>query len=167
MKEVDDPHFSLKNAEDLKELGKPIRPGLDEVDRAVIMISPFPEAKPILAEGQPGLDIVSLFSALMPALIDQARFKPGQLALALDENHGSRYLIGPKRDDERYAIASGLLNGFGEFVSRSFRDFDYQPGPAELSAVLESSGFTVGANNPIVVNWGPKVEREKFRAPPN
>jgi hypothetical protein len=59
---------------------------------------------------------VSLVSALMPALIDQARFKPGQLALALDEKHGSRYLIGPKRDDKRYAIASGLLNGFGGFL---------------------------------------------------
>ena len=166
LKEVDDPHFSLKDAEDFKELGKPIPPGLDEVDRAVIMISPFPEAKPILAEGQPGLDIVSLFSALMPALIDQARFKPGQLALALDENHGSRYLIGPKRDDERYAIASGLLNGFGGFVSRSFRDFDYQLGRRNCQQFLKTS-FAVGANNPIIVNWGPKVEREKFRAPPN
>ena len=166
LKEVDDRHFSLKNAEDLRELGKPIPPGLNEVDRAVIMISPFPEAKPILAEGQPGLDIVSLFSALMPALIDQARFKPGQLALALDEKHGSRYLIGPKRDNKRYAIASGLLNGFGGFVSRSFRDFDYQLGRRNCQQFLKTS-FAVGAGNPIVTHWGPKVEREKFRAPPN
>ena len=109
-------HYSLKEVKNPGDLEKPIPATEDEVDRAVIMISPFPEAKPILAEGQPGLDIVSLVSVMMPALIDQARFKPGQLALALDERHGSRYLIGPKRDDERYAIASGLLNGFGGFV---------------------------------------------------
>ena len=139
-------HFSLKDVKDLEDLGKPIPAGLDEVDRAVIMISPFPEAKPILAEGQPGLDIVSLVSALMPALIDQARFKPGQLALALDEKHGSRYLIGPKRDDKRYAIASGLLNGFGGFVSRSFRDFDYQLGRRNCQQFLKTS-FAVGAQN--------------------
>ena len=137
LKEVDDRHFSLKNAEDLRELGKPIPPGLNEVDRAVIMISPFPEAKPILAEGQPGLDIVSLFSALMPALIDQARFKPGQLALALDEKHGSRYLIGPKRDNKRYAIASGLLNGFGGIRIAVVSRFRLSAGPAQLSAILE------------------------------
>jgi Patatin-like phospholipase len=166
LKKVDKQNFSVNNAEDRKELGKPIPSGLDEVDRAVIMISPFPEAKPILAEGQPGLDIVSLFSALMPALIDQARFKPGQLALALDEKHGSRYLIGPKRDEERYAIASGLLNGFGGFVSRSFRDFDYQLGRRNCQQFLKTS-FAVGAGNDIVKNWGPRVAREKFRALPN
>ena len=166
LKEVDDLHFSLDQAEDLKELEKPIEAAQDKVDRAVIMISPFPEPKPILAEGKPGLDIVSLVSALMPALIDQARFKPGQLALALDEKHGSRYLVGPKRDGKRYAIASGLLNGFGGFVSRSFRDFDYQLGRRNCQKFLKTS-FAIPPENPIVANWGAKVEREKFRAQPN
>ena len=157
-------HFSLKDAGKPRDLGKPIEAAQDKVDRAVIMISPFPEPKPILAEGQPNLDIVSLFSALMPALIDQARFKPGQLALALDENHGSRYLIGPKRDHERYAIASGLLNGFGGFVARSFRDFDYQLGRRNCQRFLQTS-FAVPAENPIVANWAPSVNRDKLRAP--
>jgi hypothetical protein len=84
----------------------------------------------------------------------------------LDEKHGSRYLIGPKRDNKRYAIASGLLNGFGGFVSRSFRDFDYQLGRRNCQQFLKTS-FAVGAGNPIVTHWGPKVEREKFRTPPN
>jgi hypothetical protein len=156
-------HFSLKDAREPSDLVKPIEAAQDKVDRAVIMISPFPEPKPILAEGQPSLDIVSLFSALMPALIDQARFKPGQLALALDERHGSRYLIGPKRDHERYAIASGLLNGFGGFVSRSFRDFDYQLGRRNCQRFLQTS-FAVPAENPIVANWAPSVNRDKLRA---
>jgi hypothetical protein len=166
LKAVDKADFSIANKQDLEELEKRIPAEPEVVDRAVIMISPFPEAKPILAEGQPGLDIVSLFTALMPALIDQARFKPSQLALALDENHGSRYLIGPRRDGKRYAIASGLLDGFGGFVSRSFRDFDYQLGRRNCQMFLLNS-FAVPPGNRIVANWGPAVDREAFRALPN
>jgi Patatin-like phospholipase len=166
LKDVDEANFSFANGVGLEQLEKRIPSDPDVADRAVIMISPFPEAKPILAEGQPGLDIVSLFTALMPALIDQARFKPGQLALALDENHGSRYLVGPRRDGLRYAIASGLLDGFGGFVSRSFRDFDYQLGRRNCQMFLRSS-FAVPPGNPIVTGWGPAVDRGAFRALPN
>ena len=159
-------HFSLKDAKSRGDLAKPIPSEQDKVDRAVIMISPFPEEKPILPEGQPGLDIVSLFRSLMPALIDQARFKPSQLALALDEEHGSRYLIGPRRDGMRYAIASGLLNGFGGFVARAFRDFDFQLGRRNCQWFLKTS-FAVDGRNPIVESWGQNVDRDKFRAPRN
>ena len=156
-------HFSLKDAERLEA---PIPSSVDEVDRAVIMVSPFPEEKPIPAEGRPGLNIVALATALLPALIDQARFKPDQLALALDEKHASRYLIGPRRDGQRYRIASGLLGGFGGFVSRSFRDFDFQLGRRNCQRFLQTS-FVVGSGNEIVRGWGPKVDREKFRALPD
>jgi hypothetical protein len=157
-------HFSLKDAKSRDDLAKRIPYDQRKVDRAVIMISPFPEAKPILPEGQPGLNIVNLIRSLVPALIDQARFKPSQLALALDEEHGSRYLIGPRRDGQRYAIASGLLNGFGGFVARSFRDFDFQLGRRNCQRFLQTS-FAVDERNPIIESWGPKVDREKFRAP--
>jgi hypothetical protein len=91
---------------------------LNEVSRAVIMISPFPELKPIAPQGRPAVDIVSIVSALLPCLIDQARFKPSEIILAADKGHGSRYLIGPSRatsdgKEQRYGIASGLLGGFG------------------------------------------------------
>jgi hypothetical protein len=101
------------------------------------MVSPFPEQTPIAPEGRPASDLVSSFSALLPALITQARFKPSEIVLAADSRHGSRYLIGPSRviDDgtadgkeQRYGIASGLLGGFGGFVARSFRDHDFQLG---------------------------------------
>jgi hypothetical protein len=166
LKCVDEANFSFAKGIGLEQLERRIPSEPNAVDRAVIMISPFPVAKPILAEGQPGLDIVSLFTALMPALIDQARFKPTQLALALDENHASRYLIGPRREGLRYAIASGLLDGFGGFLSRSFRDFDYQLGRRNCQRFLQSS-FAVPAGNPIVANWGPAVDLEAFRALPN
>lgn len=140
---------------------------LDSADRAVVMISPFPEPKPIRNEGEPAIDIVSLFSSLMPSLIDQARFKPSELALAVDPDHGSRYLIGPRRvvGDilQRYGIASGLLGGFGGFVARAFRDHDYQLGRRNCQKFLMTS-FAVPADHPIVTNWPPQVDKAQFVA---
>lgn len=140
---------------------------LDSADRAVIMISPFPEPKPIRNEGEPAIDIVSLFSSLMPSLIDQARFKPSELALAVDPDHGSRYLIGPRRvignELQRYGIASGLLGGFGGFVARAFRDHDYQLGRRNCQKFLMTS-FAVPADHPIVTNWPPQVDKKLFEA---
>lgn len=153
----------------LKERGKGerINWALNEVDRAVIMISPFPEEKPILGEGEPAMDIVSLFSSLMPALIDQARFKPSELALAADPTHGSRYLIGPRRvrdgKPQRYGIASGLLGGFGGFVARAFRDHDYQLGRQNCQAFLSTS-FALPADNDIIKSWPVSVDRAQFQA---
>ncbi len=140
---------------------------LDSADRAVVMISPFPEPKPIRNEGEPAIDIVSLFSSLMPSLIDQARFKPSELALAVDPDHGSRYLIGPRRVVgeilQRYGIASGLLGGFGGFVARAFRDHDYQLGRRNCQKFLMTS-FAVPADHPIVTNWPPQVDKKLFEA---
>ncbi|MFO1103331.1 MAG: patatin-like phospholipase family protein [Methylocystis sp.] len=140
---------------------------LDSADRAVVMISPFPEPKPIRNEGEPAIDIVSLFSSLMPSLIDQARFKPSELILAIDPDHGSRYLIGPRRviggKLQRYGIASGLLGGFGGFVARAFRDHDYQLGRRNCQKFLMTS-FAVPADHPIVANWPPQVDRAQFKA---
>jgi Patatin-like phospholipase len=144
--------FTLK-----KNLSEPNETDLARADRAVIMVSPFPELKPIKPEGQPALDILSIFSALMPALIDQARFKPSELVLAADPNCGSRYLIGPSRVgptgiEERYAIASGLLGGFGGFVALSFRDHDFQLGRRNCQRFLRQI-FTVPPQHPIYMDW--------------
>ncbi len=153
----------------LKEQGRGERINweLSKVDRAVIMISPFPEEKPILGEGEPATDIVSLFSSLMPALIDQARFKPSELALAADPTHGSRYLIGPRRVEngklQRYGIASGLLGGFGGFVARAFRDHDYQLGRQNCQTFL-ATNFALPADNDIINSWPALVERTNFEA---
>ena len=155
--------FSLKET-----LDQPLVSTLEAVDRAVIMISAFPEERPILRQGEPRTDIVSLFSALMPALINQARFKPDELTLAADENHGSRYLIGPSRvvdgKDQRYAIASGLLDGFGGFVSRPFRDHDFQLGRRNCQWFLRTC-FALPDANPIIKSWSIDVDRKQFRTP--
>src|SRR5205807_8431354 len=88
-------------------------------------------------EFQEGDFPMSSFSALMPASIAQARFKPSEIVRAADSTYGSRYLIGPSRvtpdgKEQRYGIASGLLGGFGGFVARSFRDHDFQLGHRKL-----------------------------------
>jgi hypothetical protein len=48
-------------------------------------------------------------------------------------------------------------------VARAFRDFDFQLGRRNCQWFLRTS-FAVDGDNPIVSNWGPKVERERFRA---
>jgi hypothetical protein len=163
--------FSLK---DWNKLDKRIEAALDKVDRAVIMVSPFPELKPIAREGQPASDLVSSFSALLPALIDQARFKPSEIILAADKKHGSRYLIGPSRvmpdgKEQRYGIASGLLGGFGGFVARSFRDHDFQLGRRNCQRFLRDA-FVLPAENEIIKGWiaGPGARSHAaFKATPS
>ena len=140
---------------------------LEETDRAVIMVSPFPELKPIDPEGKPSTDILTIAAALLPALIDQARFKPGEIALAADPAHGSRYLIGPSRvidgREQRYGIASGLLGGFGGFVARAFRDHDFQLGRRNCQRFLQTT-FALPAVNGIIESWPEGVDRHQFRA---
>ncbi|HEX3496833.1 MAG TPA: hypothetical protein VHT02_06620, partial [Methylocella sp.] len=171
--------FSLKNrlpSGDLDNIEKPatlkledhLPSALDNVDRAVIMVSPFPELKPIAPEGQPAPDLVSSFSKLMPALIDQARFKPDEIVRAADSTYGSRYLIGPSRvtpdgKEQRYGIASGLLGGFGGFVAQSFRDHDFQLGRRNCQRFLQET-FALPPANKIIASWPADVDKSKFTA---
>jgi hypothetical protein len=154
---IDNDPFEYARFTLMEKLDEPNPSKLEVADRAVIMISPFPEAKPIRQEGQPAPDVMSVYSALMPSLIDQARFKPSELVRAADPNYGSRYLIGPSRvtpdgKEQVYAIASGLLGGFGGFVARSFRDHDFQLGRRNCQRFLQEA-FALPSVNAIVKNW--------------
>jgi hypothetical protein len=64
---------------------------------------------------------------------------------------------------QRYAIASGLLGGFGGFVARSFRDHDFQLGRRNCQWFLRSS-FALPEANPIIKSWLPSVDRKRFEA---
>ncbi len=144
--------FSLKT-----QLGEPIEPDPAQADRAVIMVSPFPERQPIAPEGQPAADLMSIYRALLPSLIAQARFKPSELVLAADPSHASRYLIGPSRvtsdgKEQTYGIASGLLGGFGGFVARAYRDHDFQLGRRNCQKFLREA-FALPFDNDIVAHW--------------
>ncbi len=159
--------FALKKLTDQGALERRIDPNFDTADRAVIMVSPFPEAKPIRPAGKPAADILSIVSALLPSLIDQARFKPSELVLAADPDYASRYLIGPRRAGADgklalYPIASGLLGGFGGFVSRKFRDHDFQLGRRNCQRFLQSV-LTLPATNPLIRSWPDALPKEKFK----
>lgn len=129
---------------------------------AVLMVDPFPEP-PDFAEDDP-LDatVLQVARAIIPMLKNQARFKPDELAAALDRNCSSRWLIAPSRakpsnattatvENEHYAIATGILGGFGGFLDESFRAHDYQLGRRNCQRFLKEV-FVVADNNPIVSN---------------
>jgi hypothetical protein len=102
------------------------RNGVD-ADRAVIMIDPFPQPPKFAGDGKPAADVVSAVAALLPALINQARFKPSELAEAASPNVYSRFLIAPHRHlpgkakEELYALACGLLGGGARLGAKSLR----------------------------------------------
>jgi hypothetical protein len=131
------------------------------VERAIVMVAPFPEPPKFLPEGSPSPALAATLRALFPALLNQARFRASDLAPAFDERDFSRFLIAPLRrtprtaapvraDEqvplERYAIACGLLGGFGGFLEEKFRAHDFQLGRRNCQQFLRAS-FVVAADN--------------------
>jgi hypothetical protein len=107
-----------------------------EADRAVIMVAPFPEPPAFLPKGQPIAELLPVVRALFPALINQARFKVGELVPALDPADHSRFLM------RRIASSTGKRNGI-----RS---------PAGCSAVsvafsMKSFGRTISSSGGAIV----------------
>jgi patatin-like phospholipase len=144
----------------------------EQADRAVIMIDPFPEPPPFPADNQPEQTLVAVLSRFVPVLINQARFKPSELILAASETFYSRYLVAPSRPkpkplegDEQYAIACGLLGGFGGFLSRAFREHDFILGQRNCQKFLRAH-FALPNNSEIIQQW-PQAARDNpdFAAP--
>jgi hypothetical protein len=133
------------------------RDGAD-ADRAVIMIDPFPEPPRFLGDGKPAADLISAVTALIPALINQARFKPSELSEAAASDVYSRFLIAPHRQlpgkakEELYAIACGLLGGFGGFLDEEFRKHDFQLGRRNCQRFLRDV-FALPQDNAIIAAW--------------
>jgi Patatin-like phospholipase len=125
----------------------------DRTERAVIMISPFPEPPDFLPDDRPAPELVAVLRALYPTLIDQARFKPAELLPAMDPDDHSRFLIAPDRNidgvEQRYKIACGLLGGFGGFLDEKFRAFDFQLGRRNCQQFLRAT-FGLPAANKVV-----------------
>lgn len=160
-------HFSL-----MEDPPKPnIRSG-DDADRAVVMISPFPEPPTFLPDGQPDNQIINVLKALLPGFITQARFKPGEMLLAASESVFSRYMIAPHRVppgktiEETYAIACGLLSGFGGFLAREFREHDFMLGQRNCQKFLQSS-FALPVYHKIIQQWPEAAKTNpNFAVPP-
>ncbi len=114
--------------------------GLGQASRAVIMIDPFPDPGWCKKGKDQGKGDVVTFARLMfGALTAQARFKPEEIALALDEDVYSRFLISPSKENRSGAgsdMAAASLGGFGGFLSRNFRLFDFQLGRRDCQNFL-------------------------------
>src|SRR6516165_6450994 len=124
-----------------------------DADRAVLMVSPFPEPPTFLPDGQPVPELVAALRALFPALIGRARVRTSELVPAMNPDDNSRFLIAPDRNidgvEQRYTIACGLLGGFGGFLDEKFRAHDFQLGRRNCQKFL-SSIFGLAAAHPIV-----------------
>ena len=102
-------------------------------------------------------------------LKNQARFKPDALATAFDNSNYSRWMISPSRTvagtgggkNQRYAIATGVLGGFGGFLDELFRAHDYQLGRRNCQRFLQTI-FSVGEGHRFVKDW-PTGVANKFR----
>lgn len=146
--------------------GKP--PGMPEsgnsVERAIVMVAPFPEPPKFLSEGSPSPSVTSILRSLFPSLVNQSRFRASELAPAVSERDFSRFLIAPLRriprtdpttgpasapPPERFAIACGLLGGFGGFLDEKFRAHDFQLGRRNCQQFLRNS-FLLPPDNAIV-----------------
>jgi hypothetical protein len=148
--------------------------GAEDSDRAVIMVSPFPEPPGFLPDEQPAIELVAVIRALFPALINQSRFKTTELVPALDPNNHSRFLIAPQRKikdieqnkdiEQRYAIACGLLGGFGGFLDEKFRAHDFQLGRRNCQAFLRST-FGLSPDSAVVASLRGQKEFELSATP--
>ncbi len=150
--------------------GAALRPASGQaVDRAIIMVAPFPEPPALQPEGTPTAAVIAIIKRLFPSLVNQARFRTADLAPAFDDRDHSRYLIAPLRriprldedsqalPKERFAIACGLLGGFGGFLDEKFRDHDFQLGRRNCQQFLKTS-FWVPSGNVVVGETTPGAE---------
>ena len=143
----------------------------DKATRAVIMVSPFPNADPYPVDYTGQTNLPELLATIFNGLISQARFKPEELTVADDPDVYSRFLIVPRRGYrpdgtlEPYAIACGSLQGFGGFLSRRFREHDYQLGRRNCQWFLRKY-FALPSEgegrNKLFDNWTDEARR-KYR----
>ncbi|NEV00099.1 patatin-like phospholipase family protein [Bradyrhizobium uaiense] len=109
-------------------------------DKAVVLVAPFPNYQVYENDRTIGT-LASVLPSLASALINQARFKPEELAKARNETNFARFIISPERTNAngpapKYPIASGALGGFSGFLDQSFRRHDYLLGRRNAQAFL-------------------------------
>ena len=156
---MDNEPFELARTELAGTLGRNPRRG-DQVNRIVLMVDPFPEPDDLGPEFAASINVVEALSALFASWKQQARFKPREIALAMDDAVYSRFLIAPTRPSmdgsERWlggrALAAGALGGFSGFFAQAYRRHDFLLGRRNAQRFL-AEHFLVPANNPIVATW--------------
>ncbi|WP_114376266.1 patatin-like phospholipase family protein [Elioraea thermophila] len=121
----------------------------DLANRAVVLVDPFPgDRGPDLTDAP---SLAALLPALFGALMNNARFKAEDLALAAAPDTYSRFLIAPSRGpawSAPIAIASGYLGGFMGFLAEAYRHHDYMLGRRNARSFLRRH-FVLPIGNPL------------------
>jgi predicted acylesterase/phospholipase RssA len=139
--------------------GPPAGQDGQDADKAIVLIAPFPNYKDAPAADERDT-VLHIVSGLASALIDQARFKPDELAQAANDKNFSRFVISPARPSNgnpmaaKYPIASGALGGFSGFLDESFRRHDYLLGRRNAQAFLRWN-FALPETNPLFAGEKP------------
>ena len=123
-------------------------------DRAVVLIDPLPEPLTVGADIAPAsAPLLGVLLALLPALMNQTRFKPDELATAADVAVASRFLVAPMSAGAggEAALASSGLGAFIGFLDEGFRAHDFALGRANCQAFLRDT-LALDAQNPIVAD---------------
>jgi hypothetical protein len=132
------------------------RTGTD-ANRAVILIDPFNDKAdlgPLMSK-----PLIEVLLPLAMGLKDQARYGTQDLAMAVEENVSSRFMITARRaraGGGEYvgndAICSSGLGAFLGFMCEDYRRHDYFLGRANCQKFLQDL-FAVPAGNPVVGGW--------------
>lgn len=136
-----------------------------EVNRIVVMISPFPEAPTIDGlnpDGSANTRLTKIVSKMIGMFVEQSRFRPDVLMRALDNTGADLWRISPSRfvgtQPQPAAIACGLWGGFGGFLDIEFRRHDYELGRRNCQRFLQS-WFGLPDNNPHIDVVGEPISR--------
>lgn len=133
--------------------------------RAVLLIDPLLGAPKADNEPLAPISLGGTLAALVRTLLDQARLRPQDAALALRSDVYSRFIIAPQREDDageassRY-LAGASLGGLGGYLAREFRLHDYLLGRRNAQQAL-ATRFVLHADNPLFRHWSP-AQRERF-----
>ena len=145
----------------------------EKATRAIILIDPFPNVAPFEGAYEIKDGLFDIIVSLFDSLKNQARFKPEEIALALEENVASRFMIAPSRNlpdgsppeaaPPETAMASSSLGGFGGLLSRAFRDHDFQLGRRNCQQFLRKHfALPAEANrNPLFDDWEP-AQKQRY-----
>jgi hypothetical protein len=143
--------------------GRNPRSGM-EAKCAVLMIDPLPEVTNFNKNASEQGILKTLF-ALIGAWTSNSRFKPEEIALALQESIYSRFIMTPSRRNDgepqpNPILASGPLSGFAGFLNVKFRHHDYMLGRRNCQRFRQEH-FSLPATNPLFANWT-ATQRDRY-----
>ena len=123
--------------------------GGQTVDRAIVMVAPFPEPPELQPEGSPSPAVIGILKNLFPSLINQARFRTADLAPALTSGfqslsdrpvtpHSLAWTTAASKRWLPFEFIRGLLGGFGGFLDE-IQAHDFQLGRRNCQQFLRTS----------------------------